>query len=104
MVGLFGYFRILLSIFLLPLSSWFLMLFAGAVADDLGINSPSYGTALVMTIGLWLAVAPLSTTPFWAKKRWAKKGGWMRHAGWMTGEPPFGWRHQGDVIDVGEAE
>lgn len=39
-------------------SAWFLMLIAGAVHNDLGINAFGYDTAMVATIGLWLALAP----------------------------------------------
>jgi hypothetical protein len=40
------------------LSAWLLMLFAGILHDELGINPIGYGTSLVATIGLWLVVAP----------------------------------------------
>ena len=40
-------------------SSWILMLFAGIVSDDLGINPIGYVGSMVVTIGLWLVVAPV---------------------------------------------
>ena len=40
------------------LSSWFLMLFAGAVGSDTGVRPFGYLTAMVVTIALWLTVAP----------------------------------------------
>jgi hypothetical protein len=40
------------------LSAWLMMIFAGIVADDVGIRPFGYGTAMVATIGLWLVVAP----------------------------------------------
>lgn len=40
------------------LSAWFLMLFTGAVAGDVGVRPFGYATALLATIGLWLAIAP----------------------------------------------
>jgi hypothetical protein len=40
------------------LSSWILMIFAGIVSDEVGINPFGYGTALIFTIGLWMAIAP----------------------------------------------
>ena len=94
MFGIFGYFRIMGSILLLPLSAWFLMLFAGVIADDTGLIAFGYGTAIVATLGLWLTVAPLGGGfPFgrrmarkMMKQKWA-------HYGWM-GEPDFGWRHE----------
>jgi hypothetical protein len=39
-------------------SAWVLMLFAGAVASDAGIRPFGYVTAMVVTIGLWLTLAP----------------------------------------------
>lgn len=40
------------------LSAWILMLFAGIVGEDLGVHAFGYLTAMVVTIGLWLVVAP----------------------------------------------
>ena len=40
------------------LAAWFLMLFGGIVASDVGIKPFGYVTSMVATIGLWLAVAP----------------------------------------------
>jgi hypothetical protein len=39
-------------------SAWLLMLFAGIVSADVGIRPFGYLTAMVVTVGLWLAVAP----------------------------------------------
>jgi hypothetical protein len=39
-------------------SAWLLMIFAGIVADDVGIKPFGYGTSMVLTIGLWLVIAP----------------------------------------------
>lgn len=39
-------------------SSWILMLFAGATAPDVGIRPFGYLTSMVVTIGLWLTLAP----------------------------------------------
>ena len=39
-------------------SAWLLMLFAGIVAIDVGIRPFGYLTATVVTIALWLTVAP----------------------------------------------
>ena len=92
--GIFGYFRILGSILLLPLSAWFLMLFAGVVATDVGINPFGYGIAIVTTLGIWLAVAPLSGGFGFMRKMMRHKK-WANHAGW--GPPEFGWRHEGET-------
>ena len=40
------------------LSAWILMLFAGAVSPDVGIRPFGYLTSMVVTIGIWLCVAP----------------------------------------------
>jgi hypothetical protein len=58
-------------------SAWVVMLFAGIVHEDVGIRPFGYDTALVVTVGLWLALAPAisaivrttwtSTTVSWRK-------------------------------------
>ncbi len=39
-------------------SAWQLMLFAGITASDVGIRPFGYVTSMVVTIGLWLVLAP----------------------------------------------
>jgi hypothetical protein len=39
-------------------SAWLLMLFAGATSADVGIRPFGYLTSMVVTIGIWLTVAP----------------------------------------------
>jgi hypothetical protein len=39
-------------------SSWVLMIFAGIVGSDIGIRPFGYVTSMVVTIGLWLTLAP----------------------------------------------
>ncbi len=39
-------------------SAWLLMIFAGVVGSDVGIKPFGYLTAMVVTIGLWLTLAP----------------------------------------------
>ena len=39
-------------------SAWLLMLFAGGFALDVGIRPFGYVTSMVVTIALWLTVAP----------------------------------------------
>lgn len=39
-------------------SAWLLMIFAGVVGSDLGIRPFGYVTSMVVTIGLWLTLAP----------------------------------------------
>jgi hypothetical protein len=40
------------------LSAWLLMLFAGITGDDIGIRPFGYVTSMVVTIALWLTLAP----------------------------------------------
>lgn len=39
-------------------SAWLLMIFAGITHHDVGIVAFGYGTSLIITIGLWLTLAP----------------------------------------------
>jgi len=39
-------------------SAWLLMIFAGIVHSDVGIRPFGYVTSMVVTIGLWLVMAP----------------------------------------------
>jgi len=39
-------------------SSWILMLFAGGFASEVGIKPIGYLTSMVVTIALWLTLAP----------------------------------------------
>jgi len=55
-----GYFAILGAIPGFFLSSFLLMLLWGAIAPDLGIEKINYVTSMLVTITLWLAVAPLA--------------------------------------------
>ncbi len=55
-----GYFRILTAIPGFFLSSFFLMLLWGAIAPDFGIAAITYVKSMLITITLWLAVAPLA--------------------------------------------
>ena len=57
---MFGFFRILAAGPLFFVSAWLLMLFAGITASDVGIRPFGYLTAMVVTIGLWLVIAPLA--------------------------------------------
>ena len=52
------YFRIIAAGPLFFVSAWLLMIFAGITATDVGIRPFGYVTSLVVTLGLWLTVAP----------------------------------------------
>ncbi len=54
------------GIFLIPsagvgffFSSWLTMLFWGMVAPEVGVKTISYPTGMLVTIALWLIMAPL---------------------------------------------
>ncbi len=55
-----GYFRILAAIPGFFLSSFILMLLWGVIAPKLGVVTVDYPMAMLITITLWLAVAPLA--------------------------------------------
>lgn len=55
-----GYFRIMAAIPGFFLSSFFFMLLWGVIAPKIGLESISYTMAMLITITLWLAVAPLA--------------------------------------------
>jgi len=40
------------------LSAWLLMIFAGIVHQEVGIQPFGYVTSMLVTIGLWLVIAP----------------------------------------------
>ena len=57
---MFGYFTMLAAIPGFFLSSFILMLLWGVIAPDLGIDKIGYPLAMLITVTLWLAVAPLA--------------------------------------------
>ena len=54
-------------------SAWLLMIFAGIVHVDVGIRPFGYVTSMVVTIGLWLVMAPAIGAV--ARRRWWHKTG-----------------------------
>jgi hypothetical protein len=53
-----AFFKLIAAGPLFFVSAWLLMIFAGIVAADVGIRPFGYITAMVVTVGLWLALAP----------------------------------------------
>ncbi len=51
-------------------SSWVLMLFAHVVAHNVGIHPFGYITSMVVTIGLWLTLAPAIAAVAGRGRRW----------------------------------
>ena len=56
-----GYFSILSAIPGFFLSSLFFMLLWGPISSKLGLPDIGYVTSMLITITLWIAVAPLAT-------------------------------------------
>ncbi len=56
------------------LSAWLLMIFAGIVSTDVGIKPFGYLTSMVLTIGLWLVIAPAAGAVVGTRRGKAKKG------------------------------
>lgn len=61
-----GYFSVMAAIPGFFLSSFIFMLLWGVIAPDFGIDKIDYPMAMLITITLWLAVAPLAA----ARKKW----------------------------------
>jgi hypothetical protein len=54
-------------------SAWLLMIFAGIAGADVGIQPFGYVTSMVVTIGLWLVVAPAAGAVARARQgKWKK--------------------------------
>ena len=53
-----AFFRLIAAGPLFFVSAWILMIFAGIVDTDVGIRPFGYVTSMVVTIGLWLTLAP----------------------------------------------
>lgn len=53
-----AFFRLIAAGPLFFVSAWLLMIFAGITASDVGIRPFGYVTSMVVTIGLWLTLAP----------------------------------------------
>ena len=65
---MFGYFAVLAAIPGFFLSSLILMALWGVIAPNLGIEKIDYPMAMLVTITLWLAVAPLAAAGRRARK------------------------------------
>jgi hypothetical protein len=66
-----GYFRIFAAIPGFFLSSFFVMLLWGVIAPEVGVPTISYPWAMLVTLTLWLAVAPLAAVG-------SKRNGWRK--------------------------
>ena len=55
-----GYFSILAAIPGFFLSSFFFMLLWGVIAPKIGLTSVDYPMSMLMTITIWIALAPLA--------------------------------------------
>ncbi len=50
------------------LSAWFTMIFWGIIAPDLDLKTIGYPMAMLVTIAIWLIVAPLAAAASRGKK------------------------------------
>ena len=55
---MYAFFRLIAAGPLFFVSAWLLMVFAGIVSSDVGIEPFGYITSMVVTIALWLTLAP----------------------------------------------
>ena len=53
-----AYFKIVAAGPAFFVSAWLLMIFAGIAGADVGIRPFGYVTSMIVTIGLWLVLAP----------------------------------------------
>ena len=53
-----AFFKLIAAGPLFFVSAWLLMVFAGVVGTDVGIRPFGYITSMVVTVALWLTVAP----------------------------------------------
>jgi hypothetical protein len=67
-----GYFNMLAAIPGFFLSSFFFMLLWGVIAPKLGWQGIDYPMAMLITVTLWIAVAPLAAVA-------GRKRTWFRH-------------------------
>ncbi len=58
MIVVSAYFKLVAAGPMFFVSAWLLMLFAGATHEDVGIAPFGYLTSMVVTIALWLTLAP----------------------------------------------
>jgi hypothetical protein len=58
MMAMGAFFKLVAAGPMFFVSAWLLMLFAGATHGDVGIAPFGYVTSMVVTIGLWLTLAP----------------------------------------------
>ena len=62
-----SYFRILAAIPFFFLSAWFVMLLWGVFSPQINVQTITYVQSMLVTITLWLAVAPLAAV---VKNHW----------------------------------
>lgn len=67
-----AFFKLLAAGPMFFVSAWLLMIFAGVTSSDVGIRPFGYVTSLVVTIGLWLTLAPAIGAAGRAKPRKSK--------------------------------
>ncbi len=61
-MGFFSFFAILSAIPAFFFCAWIAMMFSRVIGPHFNVENIDYPMAMVMTIGLWLVVAPLAAT------------------------------------------
>jgi hypothetical protein len=96
---MFGIFRIPSAAIGFFFSSWLTMIFWGIIAPDVGVETISYKKAMVVTIALWLIMAPL-VSAIAQRPPGVSFGVWRwRRGGWRTGRQEGG----GPTVIEGES-
>lgn len=52
------------------LSAWLTMIFWGIIAPDFEVRTIGYPMAMLITIGIWLVIAPLAAAVTRGRKKW----------------------------------
>lgn len=68
-MGFSSFFAIMTAIPAFFFCAWIAMMFWGVIAPDLGVADINYPMAMLMTLGLWLIVAPLAAAVRRGKRR-----------------------------------
>ncbi len=89
---MFGIFRIPSAAVGFFFSSWLTMIFWGIIAPDVGVATISYKKAMVVTIALWLIMAPLVSAI-------SKQPPWVFFGAWRGRRSGRGPADRGEVIE-----
>ncbi|MCX5998162.1 MAG: hypothetical protein NTU41_00835 [Chloroflexi bacterium] len=69
-MGCLGFFAIPAAGVVFFFSAWLTMMFWGVIAPDFGAPTIGYPRAMLITIAIWLVIAPLAATIAKARRWW----------------------------------